>query len=100
MQTGVQQATPTTSGSATKTGSHRADGTAGKKVASGGSRLEGSTIQEDPAAALAIGPTEAPGPRDPLPLLLYIVAAIVAVLAIFGPAAVTAYLRRQRARIN
>ena len=46
--------------------------------------------------AVASGPVQVPAPRDPLPLLLYVVAAVVALLAIFGPPAVGYYLRRQR----
>ena len=46
--------------------------------------------------AVATSPVQPPAPRDPLPLLLYVVAAVVALVAIFGPPALTFYLRRSR----
>jgi ABC-type phosphate transport system substrate-binding protein len=43
------------------------------------------------------GPVQVPPARDPLPLLLYVVAAVVALVALFGPPALSMYLRRQKA---
>jgi len=38
-----------------------------------------------------------PPARDPLPLLLYVVAGAVALIVIFGPPTLGIYLRRRRA---
>ena len=46
--------------------------------------------------AVASGPVQVPPARDPLPLLLYVVAAVVALVAIFGPPAVSVYYRKDR----
>jgi hypothetical protein len=51
----------------------------------------------DQALIVARGPIAAPKPQDPLPLLLYVVAAAVAVLAIFAPPALKFTLDRRRA---
>ncbi len=51
-----------------------------------------------PAQVYAVsGPVQVPPARDPLPLLLYVVAAVVALVALFGPPALTMYLRKQKA---
>ncbi|MDP9332137.1 MAG: substrate-binding domain-containing protein, partial [Actinomycetota bacterium] len=50
----------------------------------------------DPGLVLASGPTSVPAARDPLPLLLYVVAGAVALLAIFAPPALALQLRRRR----
>ena len=41
------------------------------------------------AFAAASGPVRAPDPRDPLPMWLYILAAVVALLGVFGPPALS-----------
>ena len=43
--------------------------------------------------AASTGPVQVPAPRDPLPVLLYVVAALTALLAIFGPPALGIYLK-------
>ena len=53
---------------------------------------DGGVAQE--ALVAATGPVIPPTPRDPLPLLLYVVAAIAALVAIFGPPALAMYLRK------
>jgi hypothetical protein len=40
---------------------------------------------------------QVPPARDPLPLLLYILAGVVALVALFGPPALSMYLRKQKA---
>ena len=40
------------------------------------------------------GPVTPPAQRDPLPLLLYIIAAVAALIAIFGPPTISSYLKR------
>jgi phosphate ABC transporter phosphate-binding protein len=52
----------------------------------------------DPGLVLASGPTSVPAARDPLPLLLYVVAGAVALLAIFAPPALALQLRRRRSQ--
>ena len=42
------------------------------------------------------GPVQVPPARDPLPLLLYVVAAVAALVALFGPPALTLYLRKPK----
>jgi len=41
------------------------------------------------------GPVQVPAPRDPLPVLLYVVAALTALVAIFGPPALAMFLRKR-----
>jgi phosphate ABC transporter phosphate-binding protein len=43
------------------------------------------------------GPVTPPTQRDPLPLLLYIIAAVAALVAIFGPPTVSSYVKRNNA---
>ncbi len=67
----------------------------GEKVAAGAvvdTPARGAPAQE--ALVASTGPITAPTQRDPLPLLLYIVAAIAALVAIFGPPALAMYLRK------
>jgi hypothetical protein len=45
--------------------------------------------------AVSTGPVSPPAQRDPLPLLLYVVAAVVALIAIFGPPSLNSYLKRE-----
>jgi phosphate transport system substrate-binding protein len=66
--------------------------------ATGGSGVQ--AVSTDPATqtlAVATGPVQVPPARDPLPLLLYVVAAAVALIAIFGPPALIARYRRPHA---
>jgi hypothetical protein len=51
----------------------------------------------DGGLASAREPITAPPARDPLPLLLYVVAAVLAVLAVFGAPALAFALERRRA---
>ncbi len=46
--------------------------------------------------AVATGPVQVPPARDPLPLLLYVTAAAVALVAIFGPPTLSIYLRKRK----
>ena len=55
---------------------------------------DGGTQTQD----VASGPITVPRPVDPLPLLLYVVAGIVALLAIFGPPALALQLRKRRSQ--
>lgn len=100
---------PTDSNSTGSSGGTRtAAGATGRKTsktAKKNGRATATTVvgQGDPAATgdealiVARGPITAPKPQDPLPLLLYIVAAAVAVLGIFAPPAVKFTLDRRRA---
>ncbi|MCU1464187.1 MAG: ABC-type phosphate transport system, periplasmic component [Actinomycetia bacterium] len=82
-----------------------ATGKASAKNAKQNGRATAATApgQADPSASgdqaliVARGPIAAPKPQDPLPLLLYVVAAAVAVLAIFAPPALKFTLDRRRA---
>ena len=57
----------------------------------------GAPPGQSPTQVYAVsGPVPVPPARDPLPLLLYVVAAVVAVVAIFGPPALSVYLRNKR----
>ena len=95
----VSQSPRTRSANAT-----RAKGAASGTVAraKGATTVDGSARATDPAAiadgglVVARGPIVAPPRRDPLPLLLYLVAASVAILGIFAPAALKIALDRRR----
>jgi phosphate transport system substrate-binding protein len=64
---------------------------------SAGGQLSDAT--PDQGLVVASGPISVPPPRDPLPLLLYTVAAVVALLAIFGPPALFLQLRKRRSPV-
>ena len=90
VQTGVVQ--PVTAATTAVTGAHGK----GVKKAAGAAvaqqAVDGGSVQQ--ALVAATGPVTPPSPRDPMPLLLYVVAAIVALVAIFGPPALAMYLRK------
>ena len=68
--------------------------------ASGGVKevAAGSPTAQPAAQVYAVsGPVQVPPARDPLPLLLYVIAAVVALVVLFGPPALSMYLRRQKA---
>jgi phosphate ABC transporter phosphate-binding protein len=90
------------SGARTRTGRTAAKGATGKAGAattdpSAGGQLSAAT--PDQGLVVASGPISVPPPRDPLPLLLYAVAAVVALLAIFGPPALFLQLRKRRSPV-
>ena len=62
----------------------------------GGDPVAAPAGQQAQTFRVASGPVEAPSSRDPLPLLLYVVAAVVALLAIFGPPTLSFYSRRSQ----
>ena len=92
VQTGAQLAP-----SSLLTGGSAAAGAKDPRTTKGGAGTTdptpGGSTQE---LAVASGPVQVPPARDPLPLLLYVVAAAVALIAIFGPSALTIYLRKRR----
>jgi phosphate transport system substrate-binding protein len=55
----------------------------------GGGDLTGGEL------AVSTGPVSPPAQRDPLPLFLYVIAAVVALIAIFGPPSLSSYLKRE-----
>jgi phosphate transport system substrate-binding protein len=67
----------------------------GKLVAAGGDDATGDVGTD--VLALSTGPVSPPAQRDPLPLLLYVIAAVVALIAIFGPPSLSSYLKRRNA---
>ena len=97
----------TGNGNTTRGGTTLKGNTATGKTAKGTKKGSGSTLLSNGQTAddggtqtqdVATGPITVPPARDPLPLLLYIVAATVALLAIFGPPALALQLRKKRAR--
>jgi phosphate transport system substrate-binding protein len=67
-----------------------------KNLAAGDPRAQ--TLAQAPTQVYAVsGPVQVPPARDPLPLLLYVAAAVVALIALFGPPALSMYLRKQKA---
>jgi len=92
LQVGIQQPTQT------PTSAVLVNGKGGKKLAGGPLRSGGGVTQQTvPTQQLlaASGPVQVPAPRDPLPVLLYVVAAVTALLALFGPPALGIYLRKR-----
>ena len=87
----------TVAGSTAPSGSSGATGKGDKKgrklVALGADKGSGDLGTD--ALAVSTGPVSPPAQRDPLPLLLYVVAAAVALIAIFGPPSLSSYLKRQ-----
>jgi phosphate transport system substrate-binding protein len=65
----------------------------GRSVARGADNL-GDDLTEG-ELAVSTGPVSPPAQRDPLPLLLYVIAAVVALIAIFGPPSLGSYLKRE-----
>jgi phosphate transport system substrate-binding protein len=63
-----------------------------RKLASGALNNNGD-IGTDTLTASS-GPVTPPAQRDPLPLLLYVIAAVAALIAIFGPPTISSYLKR------
>jgi ABC-type phosphate transport system substrate-binding protein len=104
LQTGVQTVptvpTPLAGGSGAAGGVGKAGGekAAGGSGAGGAAEVALGAPQGQPAAQVyaASGPVQVPPARDPLPLLLYVVAAVIALVALFGPPALTMYLRSKR----
>ncbi len=93
--TGLQPTatTPTTTPRAGKGG----NGKGVKNVANGPLKSGGGTdtpVVQAAQFAASTGPVAVPAPRDPLPTLLYVVAALTALLAIFGPPALGMYLKK------
>jgi phosphate transport system substrate-binding protein len=93
-----------TGGAGTPTGSSTgptgSSGPTGKGHKKGGKLLalgaaNGNGGLDTSALAVSTGPVSPPVQRDPLPLLLYVVAAAVALIAIFGPPSLSSYLKRQ-----
>jgi phosphate ABC transporter phosphate-binding protein len=62
-----------------------------RKRPAAGTRANGAAQQELVATT---GPVPPPARRDPLPLLLYVLAAVVALVAVFGPPALALRLRK------
>jgi phosphate transport system substrate-binding protein len=92
-------------GGSARNGSGSAGAKSSAKTAKQNGKTTATTVvgRADPSATgdealiVARGPITAPKPQDPLPLLLYIVAAAVAVLGIFAPPALKFALDRRRA---
>jgi phosphate ABC transporter phosphate-binding protein len=84
------------SGTGSGNGPTRATGTKkGRRlVARGADNLGGDDLAGG-ELAVSTGPVSPPAQRDPLPLFLYIVAAVVALIAIFGPPSLSSYLKRE-----
>jgi len=92
--TGIQN--PTTNGT-TSTGGSGAVGAKGRRkgaLLAVGAAQGGTSSQ---MLAVATGPVTVPPARDPLPLLLYVVAGAVTLIAIFGPPALSMHLRKRKA---
>jgi len=68
----------------------------GERTAAGATL--GTTSGQTPSQELAVasGPVQVPPARDPLPLLLYVMAGAVALAAIFGPPTLSIYLRKRK----
>ncbi len=76
---------PTVAASSTQTVTTVADATGASQAAA-----------DDPGAlAVARGPVTPPARRDPLPTLLYVVAAVVALLALLGPPTIAVAMQRR-----
>jgi len=90
LQTGAQLTTNLGGSAATGGKSKRGRTTAGVAAA--------ATSAQTPTQALAVstGPVQVPPARDPLPLLLYVVAGAVALVAIFGPPTLSIYLHKRK----
>jgi phosphate transport system substrate-binding protein len=70
----------------------RAKGTKGRVgLAGAGSNGNAQTVR-------ANGPVDVPAPRDPLSVLLYVVAAVLLLVAVFGPPALATFLGRRTQR--
>ena len=101
VQTGIQPsaATGTASG-----GTRAARVTAGRGTTRliGGSGAEAISAADaqSQSYAVASGPLHIPPARDPLPLLLYVVAAATALIAVFGPPALYLHLRQRRVDVD
>jgi phosphate transport system substrate-binding protein len=76
-----------------------ATGKAGAATTGASAAGQLSDASPDQGLVVASGPISVPPPRDPLPLLLYTVAAVVALLAVFGPPALFLQLRRRRSPV-
>ena len=63
-----------------------------KGVASGAERPH--RARRPSTLTASSGPVTPPTQRDPLPLLLYVVAAVAALIAIFGPPTISSYMKR------
>jgi phosphate transport system substrate-binding protein len=82
----------------TSAASKSALGKTGANAAKAGASQSADAAALDQGLVLASGPTSVPAARDPLPLLLYVVAGAVALLAIFAPPALALQLRRRRSQ--
>ena len=100
VQTGTQQPTQTNTGPTSSSRSARTLGGSAKHAATVAGQAAQAGDAQGQTAAVASGPSQAPVPRDPLPLLLYIVGAFVALIAVFGPPALIAYLRSKRSGLK
>jgi len=92
-ETGIQPVNTPAAGSG-------ATGNAKGAKAATTSTLASGTVGGQPIAqtyAVANGPVQVPPAREPLPLLLYVVAGAVALIVIFGPPTLSIYLKRRRA---
>ena len=70
--------------------------TEGALVAVGLAAAAGARDLDASSLAVATGPVQVPPARDPLPLLLYVVAVAVALVAIFGPPALSMRLSKNK----
>jgi phosphate transport system substrate-binding protein len=86
---------PVANGASSGTGSKGANGAKkARRVARAADDLGVDDLAEG-ELAVSTGPVSPPAQRDPLPLLLYVIAAAVALIAIFGPPSLSSYLKRE-----
>ena len=85
--------TPAAGGSGAKGG--KTPGGVPSKGGSGPTAPQVVPVQQQQLLA-ASGPVQVPAPRDPLPVLLYVVAGLTAFVAIFGPPALGLYLKKRK----
>jgi phosphate transport system substrate-binding protein len=70
-------------------------GKGGTKEVALGASPQGQPQTPTQTLSVQAGPVQVPPARDPLPLLLYVVAGVVALIAIFGPPTLIMYLKKR-----
>jgi len=68
-----------------------------RRVALGNTNTNANADLGTDTLTASSGPVTPPAQRDPLPLLLYVVAAVAALIAIFGPPTISSYIKQKRA---